>query len=261
VIPDVDETLQALVRREALNGSGVDVAFDAPTREWVARRSGPTVSLYLYDIREDLARREVQWEVVRDPDGTIGERRPPARRFRLSYMVTAWTQRPEDEHRLLSALLSCFIRHERMAPEALSGALARQAIPLFLTAGLPLGTDRSIADVWSAMGGELKPSIDLVVITPFLDTRLEKAGPPVREEPRFTFVGAADVAAAEGAASAGGAAGEAATVAASGGRGRQRDGAAAARAGGGAPPLQEETVQLGTKATPGRIVRLRGIAH
>ena len=29
--------------------------------------------------------------------------------FKLSYLVTAWTQRPEDEHRLLSALLGALI--------------------------------------------------------------------------------------------------------------------------------------------------------
>src|SRR5262245_43925672 len=31
VIQDVDEALRALVRREALEGTGVDIAFDAPT--------------------------------------------------------------------------------------------------------------------------------------------------------------------------------------------------------------------------------------
>ena len=109
VIEDVDESLRALVRRDALNGSGVEVAFDAPTKDWAARRNTPTVDLYLYDVREDINRREVAWEDVRDKAGRITERRPPQRRFKLSYLVTAWTQRPEDEHRLLSVLLSCFI--------------------------------------------------------------------------------------------------------------------------------------------------------
>ena len=36
----------------------VDVVFDAPTKDWAARRNAPTVNLYLYDIREDLRRRE-----------------------------------------------------------------------------------------------------------------------------------------------------------------------------------------------------------
>ena len=40
--------------------------FEAPTKDWVARRSGPAVDLYLYDIREDLQRRVPAWEDVRD---------------------------------------------------------------------------------------------------------------------------------------------------------------------------------------------------
>ena len=58
MIHDVDESLRALVRRDALNGSTVEVAFDAPTKDWVAKRNAPTIDMYLYDIREDLARRE-----------------------------------------------------------------------------------------------------------------------------------------------------------------------------------------------------------
>jgi len=57
VIHEVDEALRRLVKEEALRGSDVDVVFDAPTREWAARRTAPTVNLYLYDLREDLRRR------------------------------------------------------------------------------------------------------------------------------------------------------------------------------------------------------------
>jgi hypothetical protein len=41
--------------------------------------------------------------------------------------------------------------------------------------------DRNIADVWSAMGGELKPSLDLIVTAPLDIERSLSAGPPVRE--------------------------------------------------------------------------------
>src|SRR5438094_835448 len=114
MIQDVDESLRALVKRDALNGSKADVAFDAPNKEWASRRNTPTVDLYLYDIREDLEQREVMWEDIRGDSRDsrlITERRPPPRRFKLSYLVTAWTQRPEDEHRLLSSLLACFLRN------------------------------------------------------------------------------------------------------------------------------------------------------
>ena len=125
MIQDVDESLRALVKRDALNGSKADIAFDAPNREWSSRRNTPTVDLYLYDIREDLEQREVMWEDIRGDtrdSRLITERRPPPRRFKLSYLVTAWTQRPEDEHRLLSALLACFLRNQTMPADVLRKA-------------------------------------------------------------------------------------------------------------------------------------------
>ena len=42
MIHDVDETLRALIRREALNGTDVEVVLDAPTKEWAARRNSPS---------------------------------------------------------------------------------------------------------------------------------------------------------------------------------------------------------------------------
>jgi Pvc16 N-terminal domain len=181
MIHDLDESLRTLVRRDALQGSDVDIAFDAPTREWAAHRNTPTVDLYLYDIREDLQRRTVAWEPVRDENGRVSERRPPPRVYKLSYLVTAWTQRPEDEHRLLSAMLSCFLRNERLPDEVLAGTLAGTAAPILATIALPPPPDRSLSDVWSALGGELKPSLDLVVTAPFDVQRQQEAGPPVQD--------------------------------------------------------------------------------
>jgi hypothetical protein len=199
MIHDVDESLRALVRRDALNGSGVEVAFDAPTKDWVARRNAPVVNLYLYDIREDLSRRDTSWVDVKGEDGRVKERRLPPRRYRLSYLVTAWTQRPEDEHRLLSALLSGFLRHEYFPPELLQGALEGEEVPVLITVALPPEDERKIADTWSALGGELKPSLDVVVTAPMNIARSIEAGPPVLEEPRLAIVStAADAAEAVG---------------------------------------------------------------
>jgi hypothetical protein len=95
MIHDVDQLLEKLVKKDALNGSSVELVFEAPTKDWVARRSGPAVDLYLYDIREDLERRVPAWEDVKDAAGErTTDRRLPPRRYRLAYLVTAWTQRP-----------------------------------------------------------------------------------------------------------------------------------------------------------------------
>jgi hypothetical protein len=233
-----DETLRDLVKREVANGGGVEIAFDAPTREWASRRNAPVVNLYLYDIRDDLSRREVAYQEVRDQAGRVLDRRPPVRRFRLSYLVTAWTQRPEDEHRLLSACMMSFMRHETLAPSELTGALAEQAHHVELEVAYPPTEDRSIADVWTALGGELKPSLDLVAIVPFVVDRQEVAGPPVLEEPRIRVVG--DEAEEDSTRSVA----------------RRRG---AGRTAGPEEPLVEETVVAGAEAQRGRIVRVRAL--
>jgi Pvc16 N-terminal domain len=182
VIAEVDDAVRALVRGDALAGTDVEVVFDAPTKDWAVRRNAPTVNLYLYDIREDMHRRERGLVNEYDERGFVVSRHMPPRHFRLSYLVTAWTQRPEDEHRLLSALLSCFIRHDSIPDELLSGPL-RLGLPVAVTVALPPPEDRSFADVWSALGGELKPSLDLVISAPIDTGQHYPAGPPVEQPP------------------------------------------------------------------------------
>jgi hypothetical protein len=163
VINEVDEALRNLVRDEVTNGADVDVLFDAPTREWAARRNTPTVDLYLYDIREDLQRRQTGLMDVRDEQGRVVERRESPRFFKLAYLITAWTQRPEDEHRLLSALLACFVRHGIIPDAALTPLLRELESPLQVTIAYPPPENRQVSDVWSSLGGDLKPSVDLII--------------------------------------------------------------------------------------------------
>jgi Pvc16 N-terminal domain len=187
VIHEVDDAIRSLLRQDAVSNGDVDIAFDAPNKEWAAKRSGPTVDVFLFDIREDVVRRRTEPERIRDDKGeVVGRRRPPLR-FKLSYLVTAWTQRPEDEHRLLSAVLQSLLHHGEMPRDLLTGTLADQPQPVYLTISLPPPPERSIGDIWSALGGELKPSLELVVSAPFPLGELRHAGPPVREEPRFAF--------------------------------------------------------------------------
>ena len=190
----MDSALRTLVERE-VGTRDAEIVFDAPTRDWAGRRNAPTIDLYLYDIREDLRRRErgLLNEYDDGPDGPrVVARQLPPRYFKLSYLVTAWTQRPEDEHRLLSSLLACFLRFDALPPELLTGPLAEMAelrIPVPLTIALPPPEDRGFADVWSALGGELKPSIDVVVSAPVDTGRRYPVGPPVTAPPVVSLGG------------------------------------------------------------------------
>jgi hypothetical protein len=167
MIHEVDDALRRMLRAEALGGTDVEIALDAPTRDWAARRNAPTVNMYLYDIREDMRRRQRGMiNEYTEPQHKIAARHLPPRYIKLSYLVTAWTQRPEDEHRLLSSLLLTLLRYDALPPSTLTGSLAEYRLPVPLTVALPPPEDRAFADVWTALGGELKPSLDMVVSAP-----------------------------------------------------------------------------------------------
>ncbi|MCS0600117.1 DUF4255 domain-containing protein [Streptomyces sp. LP11] len=180
MIHEVDEALRRLLDGAGLAASGVEIAFDAPTSDWAARRSSPTVCVFLYDIREDNSRRNSSAGEVYDEDGLVVARRSPARWFELTYLVTAWASRPQDEHRLLSQVLSCLVSTDTLGPDLLTGSLARLGLIVGLDAG-GTGLDAPAAsDVWSALGGELKPSLGVRVRAPLAGIE-RAAAPPVTE--------------------------------------------------------------------------------
>jgi hypothetical protein len=180
VIHEVDEAIRRLLADGGVPGGGGELAFDAPTTDWTARRNAPTINVFLYDVREDLSRRSTGTSEEHDDAGMIVAWREPPRWYQLSYLVTAWTNRPTDEHRLLSGVLACLTRTEVFAPRWLTGTLAELGRPVTLETAGPVSEGRAATDVWSALGGELKAAIDLRVTAPLAGQRLP-AGPPVTE--------------------------------------------------------------------------------
>jgi uncharacterized protein DUF4255 len=180
VIHEVDEAIRRLLAEGGVPGEDGDLAFDAPTTDWTARRNAPTVNVFLYDLREDLALRRTGTAEEYDEQGLVVGWRVPPRWFRLSYLVTAWTNRPQDEHRLLAQALACLVRNDRLAPRWLTGSLAELGLTVGLETAGPVSEGRAATDVWTALGGELKPAIDLLVVAPLAGERTP-AGPPVTE--------------------------------------------------------------------------------
>jgi hypothetical protein len=179
MISDVDASLSALLKAEALRQSEAEIAFDAPTTEWASRRSGPVIDVFLYDIREDVGRRDAGVLPERDENGRITGRKAGIRYFRLSYLLTAWTKRPEDEHLLLQHLLVALLRFDRIPDVYLRGTIQGEVVVLGLA--LPPSPDRSLTDLWSALGGEMKPSLDLQIVAPIRPDRPYPLRQPVRE--------------------------------------------------------------------------------
>ncbi len=182
MLADLDETLRGLLKDELERHGfeGVDIAFDAPAREWSGQLSKPTVNIFLYDLRESKDNRPVEWRSLRGDNGRAREVRPPMI-MECSYAVTAWTQAVEDEHRLLSQVLAIFYAYPELPQESLNGRLANgsQAWPIKARIGQGKGEK---SDFWSAIGGQYKVSLDYVVrLSVDSGAKLER-GPEVRTQ-------------------------------------------------------------------------------
>jgi hypothetical protein len=163
MLADLDESLRALVQRELkpLGFDSVEVAFDAPAREWSSQLAAPTVNMFLYDLRESADHRHRTIDERRVSAGAF-ETRPPLI-LECSYAMTAWTQEVEDEHRLLSQLLTVLYSYPRLPADALVGRLSNgaQRYPIFGRVGQPKSEGK--ADFWNAVGGQYKASLDYIV--------------------------------------------------------------------------------------------------
>jgi hypothetical protein len=182
MLADLDETLRSLLKRELERHGfdGVEVAFDAPAREWSGQLSSPTVNLFLYDVRESHEGRPSDWEQHRG-NGKAVDVRPPMM-MECSYAVTSWTQAVEDEHRLLSQVLSVLFNFPSLPIDAMPGRLQGLAdrFPIEGRIGQPKADGK--ADFWNAVGGQYKASLDYVVtIACESGTKLER-GPEVRTQ-------------------------------------------------------------------------------
>ena len=117
MIDDLDRTIRELLNQELprVQAGQVDVAFFPPNRDW--RREGSALNFFLYDVRENAALRQHQWQEVRtgEPGARAADHQVQLRRTPLRldcfYMVTAWSTDPIDEHRLLTECLIALARY------------------------------------------------------------------------------------------------------------------------------------------------------
>lgn len=189
-IADLDEVLRLLLKRElACHGFGeVEISFDAPSKEWSGKLVGPTVNLFLYDLRESVQRTEASLDEHRS-DGqahTI----PPALRLELTYSVSAWSIAVEDEHRMLSQVLTTLFSY-RQLPADLAPRNADGVARLGATQTAVGRPREEKSDFWTSVGGEFKASIDYVVHITIASGARFTRGPEVRTRSMRTAVSGA----------------------------------------------------------------------
>ena len=179
MIDDLDEALRSLLVREIpIKNGEVEIKFEQPRREWSAHLSKPTLNIFLYDLRENVKLRGSEnWQVTRNKNNTVSQKRNPVR-MDLHYMVTAWANDPDDEHRLLTRVLLALFRHPDLPKELLPASLQHQPAPISLQVAQEADLN-SPSDVWSALDNELKPAV-VLTITLVLDPYEAIVAPIVR---------------------------------------------------------------------------------
>lgn len=173
----LDESLEEFLRSVVpLPRREIEVAFEAPDKDWAAKVAKPTINLYLWDVRRNLSERDLGIESVVGDDGQA-LLRPPLPRVDCRYLVTAWTSDVRDEHSLLGNTLAAILRYPELESQYLQGWYAKVEPVPSIKLGSGAGTDNS--DFWSALGGQLKPGLDLTVTATVDSALLVAAGPPV----------------------------------------------------------------------------------
>jgi hypothetical protein len=180
MLADLDETLRGMLKDELERHGfeGIEIAFDAPTREWSGQLSAPAVNLFLYDMRESDEDRPSGWNRQRVGDEWIEG--PPPLVMEISYSITAWAQAVEDEHRLLSQVLAVLYAYPHLPEDALNGRLRNgsQSMSIKTKVGQAKGDK---ADFWTAIGGQYKASLDYVVRMT-VESGVRRSAPQVRTQ-------------------------------------------------------------------------------
>jgi len=165
MIADLDETIRELLKDELpIKNSEIEVSFEQPKRENTARWSKPTLNLYLYDLRENNVLRQHQWECLSKGNGrdNLAHLKRSPMRVDCSYMITAWANDPQDEHRLLGRCLLALFRFPILPADRLIGTVRN---PPFDIQTRLASHDRltNPAEVWSSLDNEIRPSVPFIV--------------------------------------------------------------------------------------------------
>jgi Pvc16 N-terminal domain/Carboxypeptidase regulatory-like domain len=176
-IADLDEKLRDLLRAELERRGfeGVEIAFDAPSKEWSGKLTRPTVDLFLYDLREAVERAESSPTERRDNGQALVT--PPPLHLELTYAVTAWTKAVEDEHRLLSQVLAILYSYPRLPAD--DRAEGSRLGDVETSVGRPR---EEKADFWTSVGGQYKASIDFAAHITVESGQTFVRGPEVRTQ-------------------------------------------------------------------------------
>ncbi len=172
----IDESLEAFFRATVpLDATDVDVSFEPPEREWSAKLNRPTVNAFLWDIRRSTHRAKSGMESVQHNGESVRRMALPV--VELRYVVTAWTSDHGDERALLAGLMKSILAHNSIPSTFLAEPLLELEPPSILMAR----SGEEHVDVFKALEGQLKPGINMVLVSQVDVGLTSPVGPPVQD--------------------------------------------------------------------------------
>jgi Pvc16 N-terminal domain len=181
MIEDADAALEALVRT-VIPVTEAAIDFGAPSQEWASSLAQPCVNLFLHQLDEERSGRGADVEDVRDEAGRVVARRAPVRRYRLSYLVSAWplgcARAPSVEHALLDRFVRLIANNDALPRSILSGSFFEEEARVDLE--LAEASEQRVRphELWSALGVPPRACLDLVVSAPLVPARLSEVAAP-----------------------------------------------------------------------------------
>ena len=182
VIRDVDASLEGW-----LGGLVPDVRISfeppvAPTRASGAKgkdgaRPAVTLSVLLYDVREDPDGSLSGWDEVRDQRGVVVGRTPPPKRYRLTYLLVATAADPLAEHEVLGRVLAGAARDEVVPTGHLAGEMVHAEHDMLVRCAPATGT-ADPQHLWSTWDCPARAALELSVLVPMPMALLVAVPPP-----------------------------------------------------------------------------------
>jgi hypothetical protein len=179
MIQDLDKTLEKIFYDKGrFSRNDIDVSFDQPNGDWSARLARPTLNVWAFDLRENAKLRNMTLGTERE--NGMGTRRRMSIRYDITYLVTAWARKVEDEHQLLWRGLGALVQVPILKRDECEGLLREQPYDLPILVGTIGERLPNTSDLWSVLNNQMRLGFTFIV-TMAIDPQMSFEAPLVLE--------------------------------------------------------------------------------
>ena len=179
MIQDLDKTIEKIIyERGRVTRSDVEVSFDQPNGDWSSRLARPTINAWAFDLRENVKLRNMTLETERA--NGMGMRRRMSIRYDITYLVTAWARKVEDEHQLLWRALGALVQVPLLKRDYVEGMLRDQPYDMPILVGTIGERLPNTSDLWSVLNNQMRLGFTFIV-TLAIDPMMSFEAPLVLE--------------------------------------------------------------------------------